>query len=169
MLNKNALFLRKAYGNDNLFIGSSYTFAKSFRDPFATIFLVSLNTKFVNPKNSGLRLLTFIILFELLKLTTSKFVNQTIKNSVVGGFCCTNISDVNIDSNFIINENLVYENKLAKDVWHHTSELFNQTCQPFRILKTTTSEFGTDLSDTLALNAGVVECCCVGILINESS
>ena len=67
--------------------------------------------------------------FQTLKLTTSKFVNQTIKNSVVGGFCCTNISDVNIDSNFIINENLVYENKLAKDVWHHTSELFNQTCQ----------------------------------------
>lgn len=66
--------------------------------------------------------------YQSLQITTSKFINQTIKNSVIGGYCCTNIANVNIDSTFVINENLKYFNNLSKKVWHNTpSSSFNQT------------------------------------------
>ena len=67
--------------------------------------------------------------YQTLQLTTSKFVNNTIKKSVIGGYCCTNITDVDIDSSFVINEDLTYQEKISADVWHKLpSQPFNQTC-----------------------------------------
>ena len=76
--------------------------------------------------------------FQTLKLSTSKFINHVIKQSVIGGYCCTNITDVNVDSDFIINNNLSYSDKLSNQTWHEIpgmyvnssfSNVFNKTCK----------------------------------------
>ena len=76
--------------------------------------------------------------FHTLKLSTSKFINHVIKQSVIGGYCCTNITDVNVDSDFIINNNLSYSDKLSNQTWHEIpgmyvnssfSNVFNKTCK----------------------------------------
>ena len=68
--------------------------------------------------------------FQSLQISSSKFVNHVIKNSVIGGYCCTNITDVDINSDFIVNENLTYAQNLSEKVWHKIpSEPFNQTCK----------------------------------------
>ena len=68
--------------------------------------------------------------YQSLKITTSKFINQTIQNSVIGGYCCTNIANVDIDSTFVINEHLTYCNSLSEKVWHNIPSIpFNQTCK----------------------------------------
>ena len=68
--------------------------------------------------------------FQSLKITTSRFVNETIKNSVIGGYCCTNIANTDINSDFVINDGLTYVNRLSENVWHDIpSSTFDQTCK----------------------------------------
>ena len=67
--------------------------------------------------------------FQTLKITSSKFINQTLKNSIIGGYCCTNIANINVTSDFVINEALLYSEKISDNVWHKTpSKPFDQRC-----------------------------------------
>ena len=65
MLDKNVLFWRNAYGNNNLFTGKPYTWANWFNDPRGTIFRVSLNMIWLFFENSGVFVKIWILLLEL--------------------------------------------------------------------------------------------------------
>lgn len=64
---------------------------------------------------------------EVLQISSSKFINNVIKNSVIGGYCCSNVTNTDINSNFIINENLLFDPNLSANVWHKApNQPFNQ-------------------------------------------
>ena len=66
--------------------------------------------------------------FQTLKITSSNFINQTLKNSIIGGYTCTNIAN-NVNSDFVINESLSYSEKISDNVWHKIpSKPFDQRC-----------------------------------------
>ena len=68
--------------------------------------------------------------YSVLQTSSSKFIQHVLQNSVIGGYCCSNVSNVDINSDFIINHQLKFDNNLSANVWHKAPTLpFNQTCK----------------------------------------
>lgn len=68
--------------------------------------------------------------YSVLQTTSSKFIQHVVQNSVIGGYCCSNVANVNINSDFIINHQLEFDPNLSANVWHKPPTLpFNQTCK----------------------------------------
>ena len=66
----------------------------------------------------------------VLQTSSSKFIQHVVQNSVIGGYCCSNVANVDINSDFIINHQLKFDTNLSANVWHKAPTLpFNQTCK----------------------------------------